>query len=41
MCKAAVQEIDELCIEWQPEPLHATLPQSKLSWKDVVITRYS
>lgn len=34
------QEIDELCDEWQPEPLHTTLPESKLPLKDIVITRY-
>lgn len=34
-----VQEIDELCIEWEPEPLHTTLAQPRKDRKDVIITR--
>lgn len=32
------QEIDELCEEWEPEPLYPSLPQPQAAWKEPVIS---
>lgn len=32
------KEVDELCEEWEPEPLYPSLPPEQAAWKEPVIT---
>lgn len=34
-----LQEIDELCEEWEPEPLYPALPPEQAAWKEPVISK--
>ena len=38
---AALQEVDELCAEWQPEPLAAPLPAAQRDYEPPVISRWA
>ena len=39
--RLAAQEVDELCEEWQPEPLCGPLPAAQRDYEPPVISRWA